>query len=125
MNKYSSHQFIDMFQAINPIGVTLFIVGVICVAVAIAYTIRLWLVQTATFQIQKDLADIKTHLIGSVSEDAVVVPLAVIESTDVQAPITPNKLSIKKPRKVFMWIAITIPVLIIVFVITIFINKSS
>lgn len=124
MNKNASDQLIDIFQGLTPIAIIIFLFAVIFVAIAIAYAIRLWLVQTATFQIRQDLADIRAYLIKDESEHPVAGPLVIAENTIAQAPIVRSKLVIKKPRKAFMWVALAIPILLIIFVV-ILINKSS
>ena len=104
-----------MFQAINPIAVTLFIVGVICVVVAIAYTIRLWLTQTATFQMQKDIAEIKNHLLDINFKADVSEPLVANDNSDIETSAVKNKVKIKLPRKLFIFLSATIPLLLIWF----------
>jgi len=63
MNKSSYDPLTEMFTTFAPIGVIFFIVAFLFFVIGIAYIVRLWFVQTATFQIQKDLAEIKDYLI--------------------------------------------------------------
>lgn len=83
----------------------------------LAYIIRLWLVQTAMFQIQTDLAEIKDKLLEASDNDKTSMGTAVQEEDESVSVSDKNKFKFKKPRLVFLWIAATIPLLFIAFVI--------
>lgn len=123
MNQQNYESFNDTLMALAPFALLFFIIGIIACIVAIAYLIRLWLVQTATFQIQKDVEDIRNHLLGyQVEEVASDVPQAV-EHGSIE-PIKPKqKNELTPPRKVFLWLAVSIPVLIIGLIVAILVQN--
>ncbi len=48
----------------TPLVILFIVIGTIAFIVMVAYLVRLWLVQSATFKMQKDLAEIKEHLLN-------------------------------------------------------------
>ena len=78
MNKSSYDPISDMFTTLAPIGIIFFIVGLVFFIIGIAYIVRLWFVQTATFEIQRDLAEIKGHLLQSSTENVNTTPDSVV-----------------------------------------------
>jgi len=113
----------DAFMTLTPFAIFFFIFGTVAFAVAIAYIIRLWLTQTATFQIQKDVADIRNHLLGYQVEDITPTMPPTVDNGYVE-PLQPKKeLEFKRPRKLFLWVSLSIPILIIcLFIIIISLN---
>jgi len=77
MNKSSYDPLGEMFTNLNPISTIFFIVVFIFFVIGTAYIVRLWFVQSATFQIQKDLAEIRDHLIQSADKGIVSEPTPV------------------------------------------------
>lgn len=115
MNRTSNDPFFDLFQSLAPIAVIFFIIGIIAFAVFIAYIIRIWLVQTATLQMQKDLEDIKNHILGVRNEE--IQPQSsdaeVYISDEEKKAILAENMKNLKPRRAFVWLAVAIPVLLI------------
>jgi hypothetical protein len=110
--------FFDLIQSLEPVAIIFFLFGIIAFAIFIAYTIRLWLVQTATFQMQKDLEDIRNHLLG-IKDDEVVVQPSDVEayvSKDERKAILAEDLKELRPRPIFIALAIGIPVLLIILI---------
>jgi len=107
-----------MLQDIVPFAVLFFIIGIIAFTIMIAYIVRLWLTQTATFQIQKDIADIHDHILGlDVNDNVPTLPQAVRDG-NVKPLVAKKQFEFKRPRQLFIWIAaIAIPVLLIIFIV--------
>jgi hypothetical protein len=119
MNTTSNDLFFDLFQSLAPASVMFFIIGIVAFAISIAYTIRLWLVQTATLQMQEDLRDIKNYLLSNQevtnqpqsSDDEVYV------SDEEKKAILAENYRKMKPRRAYVWLAAAIPALLIVLMI--------
>lgn len=119
MNSPTSNTFENLLMTVTPFTVFFFIFGFMSFCVCVAYVIRLWLVQTATFQIQRDLADIKNHMLGYDTQSVeTVIPQAVENGYVEPIPVKPKK-EIKAPRKVFIWILVAAPVLLVCLVVLI------
>lgn len=123
MNQPVDSTFFDMFWSLlltsSSIAVFFWLSGIVFFAVWIAYIIRLWLVQTAIFDMRKDVADIRDHLLGYQVEAIAPNRPQVIDDGEV-TPITRRKfidmdklIDIKSTRKIYLWIAASIPILII------------
>ena len=84
MNKSSYDPLGEMFTNLNLIGAIFFIVVFIFFVIGIAYIVRLWFVQSATFQMQKDLAEIRDHLMQSADKGVDVAAIAAPEVVDKQ-----------------------------------------
>jgi cell division protein FtsL len=117
MNQSSLDTLNHTLMTISSLAVILFIFGIAACVIAIAYLIRLWLVQTATFQIQKDVADIRDHVLGLDIENEVPSTQRIVKNGYIEPLVTKSKIEFKKPRKIFLWVAITIPLLLICLVI--------
>jgi len=113
MNSSTSNSLENMLMTITPLTIFFFIFGIVAFGVCVAYVIRLWLVQTATFQIQRDLADIKNHMLGYDIQTAERVLPQAVENGYVEPIPVKQKMVIKAPRKVFIWISVAVPVLLI------------
>ena len=100
---------------ITSFGTIFFILGIIAFIIMIVYVIRLWLTQTATFQMQKDIADIKNYLLNINFKADVSKPLEAIDNSDIETSAVKNKVKIKLPRKLFIFLSATIPLLLIWF----------
>lgn len=124
MTQTSSDVLASSFQTLEPMMVMFFIFGIVAFAVSIAYVIRLWLVQTATFQIQEDLREIRNHLIGA-ENDELRIQTSKLEShvsDEEKKAILAEDIAKLRPRRVFVWLAIAIPILLIVLLIVL--NKN-
>lgn len=106
----------DNASSVAPYAIAFFIFGIFAFIVWISYIIRLWLVQTATFQIQEDLADIKDHILGNNVENTQPDLQLTVENATSVVEIPKKKIELK-PRKPFLWIALGIPVLLVVLVV--------
>lgn len=89
----------------------------------IAYLIRMWLVQTAMFDIRDSLVEISEHLRGVPAGESVqdgnhsveeLRNYVTKEERRAQAAARFEKL---KPRRIYLWAAAAIPVLLIILVI--------
>ena len=123
MRQQSYDSFSDAFMILTPFAVLFFIIGIIAFIVAIAYLIRLWLVQTSTFQIQKDVADIRDHLLGYQTDEVRANFPQAVENGSVVPIKEKRKVEFKPLRKAFIWIAISIPVLLIGLIIAILVQN--
>jgi len=123
MRQQSYDSFNEAFMVLTPFAVLFFIIGIIAFILAIAYLIRIWLVQTATFQIQKDVADIRDHLLGYQIEEVRPNFPQAVENGSVEPIKEKSKLELKPLRKAYIWIAISIPVLLIGLIIAIFVQN--
>lgn len=120
MKQTSSNVLYDAFMQLTPLIGLSFILGVLIFGIAIAYVIRLWLVQTATFQIQRDLADIKELLASNRGLEREVSETHRATEENEEGPIPAlKKIAFRRPRKLFIWVSIAIPVLLIVLIIII------
>lgn len=119
----------DTYESLNsslmvlaPLAIIFFILGIVVFAITVAYIIRLWLVQSATFRIQQDLADIRNHLMGyqTIEPQAGLVeePEQEVEQASAEPIQRRKKIAFGPPRKVFIWIAVSIPILLLVLFIT-------
>lgn len=117
MKQSYSDALYDYFITIASSTIIFIILGIIALFVAIAYVIRLWLVQTATFKIQKDVADIRDHILGLDIEDSVSKPAQHIKKGYVEPLAIRKKIEFKRPRQVFLWLTILIPVLLLFLII--------
>jgi len=87
-----------------------------------AYIVRLWFVQTATFNIEKDVADIRDHLFGLDAPVKDAKPSSIAELKDYipedeKRALVSQSIAKLKPRRAFMWIALSIPALLIILVV--------
>jgi len=90
MNKSSYDPVGEMFTNLHPISLVFLIIGLIFFLIGIAYIVRLWFVQTATFEIQRDLAEIKDHLLKTVNKDVSTAP-ANMAGSSVDQNTTPTQ----------------------------------
>jgi len=113
---------ITVSQSATPVDTTFFIVGIIAFIIWIAYIIRLWFVQTATFNIEKDVADIRDHLLGLDAPTKDVKPSIVAELKD-YVPEEERKervnesIAKNKPRPFFLWLMLLVPIALVIVVI--------
>jgi uncharacterized membrane protein len=109
----------DIFTTAAEFAVFFFIFGMATFAIAIAYIIRLWLTQTAIFQLQKDVEKIKDHLLDLGVVNNVPERPKVIENESAKPLITKQKIELKRLGKFYVWLVVAIPVLLICLIITI------
>lgn len=69
MNYQSNDTFTNFLFAESPLSALAFFIWGIFTLITIAYIIRLWLVQTATFKIRRDLEEIKNYLVTDSEDD--------------------------------------------------------
>ena len=119
MNNNTNNIFYDLLMAAAPATVMFYIVIFTAIVISVAYAIRLWMVQTATFQMQKDIEEIKNHLVGSRVENVEIERpnLSEYVSEEEIKAARAEEIARLKPRKAFVWIACAIPLLLIALVI--------
>ena len=66
MKQTSYEQFMDRILLLGGVGV---FIGIVFLLIFFAYVIRLWMVQTATFKIQKDVELIRAKLLDQLEDD--------------------------------------------------------
>ncbi len=72
MNADPTEAINQILSPLAPLFIALLIASLIGTVFFIAYTLRLWKVQSATLQMQKDIADIKHHLTNNAPEQVKV-----------------------------------------------------
>lgn len=122
MNPSLTDIIINLIMKAAPLAIISFIIGTIVIVITIAYIVRLWLVQTAIFQMRDDLTEIKTHLVNNTIRENSKVEDADIKNYVPEVKKTPygvRVVSRLKSRPVFLWLTLSIPILLLILLVLI------